>query len=201
MERPEFEVLDEVAADIESTREAWSRLGDFLTDRTLPNRDWISIRGKLYELDDFWPSGQSGYGRRRKRTAAGFTPRNHRGVQESRSCAQILPRRGMGEYALGATFPLLRFPTKGPEAVTRENLTLEHFLDRADLLIEKMDDLKTLHAQAQGEVTLREALHQLKVWGLDRRFSVIKHAIAGPRGGSVSLIKEWKDLFTEVAEP
>ena len=54
MERPEFKVLDEVAADIESTREAWSRLGEFLEEqKDLSNDDWISIRGKLYELDDF----------------------------------------------------------------------------------------------------------------------------------------------------
>ena len=54
MERPEFPVLDEVAADIEVTREAWSRIGDFNKERNeLAGRDWILIRGKLYEFDDF----------------------------------------------------------------------------------------------------------------------------------------------------
>ena len=202
MERPEFEVLDEVAADIESTREAWSRLGDFLTEqKDLANRDWISIRGKLYELDDFLAKWTERV--RSEEEKDGVAVLLLETIEEYKKAVPALKFcRGEGWESThwAQLFSLLRFPTKGPEAVTRENLTLEHFLDRADLLIEKMDDLKTLHAQAQGEVTLREALHQLKVWGLDRRFSVIKHAIAGPRGGSVSLIKEWKDLFTEVAD-
>ena len=51
MERPEFPMLDEAAADIEQTREAWSRLGDFLVEqKNLSTRDWISIRGKLYAV-------------------------------------------------------------------------------------------------------------------------------------------------------
>ena len=47
-------MLDEVAADIEVTREAWSRIGDFNKEQNEPfDRDWILIRGKLYEFDDF----------------------------------------------------------------------------------------------------------------------------------------------------
>ena len=69
-------------------------------------------------------------------------------------------------------FSMLRFPTKGPEAVTRENLTLQHFLDRAELLIEKLDDLKKLHSQAQGEVTLRGAS---STEGLGSRSAVLHH--------------------------
>ena len=53
MQRPEFPVLDEVAADIEQTREAWSRLGDFLVEqKNLSNRldlhPWEVVRaGRL----------------------------------------------------------------------------------------------------------------------------------------------------------
>ena len=202
MERPEFKVLDEVAADIESTREAWSRLGEFLEEqKDLSNRDWISIRGKLYELDDFLAKWTDRV--RSEEEKDGVAVLLLETIEEYRKAIPALKFcRGEGWESShwAQLFSLLRFPTKGPEAVTRENLTLQHFLDRADLLIEKTDELKTLHAQAQGEVTLREALHQLKVWGLDRRFALIKHTIAGPRGGTVSLIKEWKDLFTEVAD-
>ena len=202
MERPEFKVLDEVAADIESTREAWSRLGEFLEEqKDLSNRDWISIRGKLYELDDFLAKWTERVRSEEEKDSVAVLLLET--IEEYRKAIPALKFcRGEGWESShwAQLFSLLRFPTKGPEAVTRENLTLQHFLDRADLLIEKMDELKTLHAQAQGEVTLREALHQLKVWGLDRRFALIKHTIAGPRGGTVSLIKEWKDLFTEVAD-
>ena len=202
MPRPKFSILDDVAVDIESTKTAWGRFGEFINERNgLSNRDWISIRGRLYELDDFMAK----WGERVRES-------------ESKDAIAVLLLEQIDEYKRALPglkfcrgegwesshwaqlFSILRFPTKGPEAVTRENLTLQHFLDKADLLIEKADELKTLHSQAQGEVTLREALHQLKVWGLDRNFSLISHTMQGPKGGIVSLIKEWKDLFTEVAD-
>ena len=202
MERPEFPVLDEVAADIEVTREAWSRIGDFNKERNeLAGRDWILIRGKLYEFDDFLAKwDQKVRSSENKDAVAVMLLEQIEEYKKALPALKFCRGEGWEGSHWAQLFSMLRFPTKGPEAVTRENLTLQHFLDRAELLIEKLDDLKKLHSQAQGEVTLREALHQLKVWGLDRRFSTIKHNIAGPRGGSVSLIKDWKDLFTEVAD-
>jgi dynein heavy chain 2 len=202
MERPEFSVLDEVAADIESTREAWSRFGDFMTERAeLTGRDWIAIRGKLYELDDFLAKWAEKVRSTEKKDAVAVLLLEQ--IEAYKRCIPALKFcRGEGWESShwAQLFSMLRFPTKGPEAVSRENLTLQHFLDKADLLIEKTEDLKTLHAQAQGEVTLREALHQLKVWGLDRRFALVTQAVAGPKGGTISLIKEWKEILTEVGD-
>ena len=202
MERPEFPVLDEVAADIEQTREAWSRLGDFLVEqKNLSTRDWISIRGKLYELDDFLAKwSDRARSDEEKDGVAVLLLETIEEYKKAMPALKFCRGEGWESTHWAQLFSLLQFPTKGPEAVSRENLTLQHFLDKADLLIDKMDELKTLHAQAQGEVTLREALHQLKVWGLDRRFALVTHAVSGRRGGTVSLIKEWKDLFTEVAD-
>lgn len=52
-------------------------------------------------------------------------------------------------------FNLLGMPTKGPNAVSVETLTVDHFLDKADMLAKHGEQVKQLHAQAQGEVTLR----------------------------------------------
>eukprot|EP00959_Pyramimonas_sp_CCMP1952_P036974 773800-Pyramimonas_sp.AAC.2 len=69
-------------------------------------------------------------------------------------------------------FALLKMPTKGPSAVSVESLTVDHFLDAADALAANGDAVKHLHAQAQGEVTLREAIRQLEMWGLERVFTL-----------------------------
>ncbi len=47
-------------------------------------------------------------------------------------------------------FAMLGMPMKGPDAVTRDNLTLRHFLDKADALIAKMEEIKKLDAQARS---------------------------------------------------
>ena len=64
-------------------------------------------------------------------------------------------------------------PTKGPNAVTKENLTVDHFLDKADMLVKHGDEIKHLHAQAQGEFTLREAIRTLQIWGFERDFTLM----------------------------
>ena len=58
--------------------------------------------------------------------------------------------------------------TKGAEdRVTVESLTLGHFLDKADVLKQNEAALKNLAAQARGEVTIREALQEINVWGAE----------------------------------
>jgi len=161
MERPEFPVLDEVAANIEVTREAWSRIGDFNKERNeLAGRDWILIRGKLYEFDDFLAKwDQKVRSSENKDAVAVMLLEQIEEYKKALPALKFCRGEGWEGSHWAQLFSMLRFPTKGPEAVTRENLTLQHFLDRAELLIEKLDDLKKLHSQAQGEVTLREALH------------------------------------------
>ena len=172
-----------------------------MEQKNLSTRDWISIRGKLYELDDFLAKwSDRARSDEEKDGVAVLLLETIEEYKKAMPALKFCRGEGWESTHWAQLFSLLQFPTKGPEAVSRENLTLQHFLDKADLLIDKMDELKTLHAQAQGEVTLREALHQLKVWGLDRRFALVTHAVSGRRGGTVSLIKEWKDLFTEVAD-
>ena len=54
--------------------------------------------------------------------------------------------------------------------------------------------LRELHAQARGEVTIRDALKELEVWGAETEFSLAEHA------SGISLIKDWKDVMTSVGD-
>lgn len=68
-------------------------------------------------------------------------------------------------------FQMLGFKTSGPNAISKETVTLTHFLNVADLLVKQADAIKALDAQAQGESMLRKALAELKLWGLQREFA------------------------------
>ena len=59
--------------------------------------------------------------------------------------------------------------------------------------------LKDLHARAQGEVVLREALQELRVWAQETEFTLVEHECDGGRPGT-HLIKEWKDTLTQVGD-
>ena len=90
-------------------------------------------------------------------------------------------------------FQILGFPAKGPDAVQVDNLALSHFLGKAAAILEKTEEIKALHAQAQGEVTIKEAIQQLEVWGYDRQFALLLHEFPDGRR-HVALIKEWKEI-------
>ena len=63
------------------------------------------------------------------------------------------------------------------------------------------EDIKELDSQAQGESVLRKALDELNVWGYDRSFTLTEHvSTAGGGSRRTSLIKEWKDILTEVGD-
>jgi dynein heavy chain 2 len=46
-------------------------------------------------------------------------------------------------------FNLLGLKTNGPNAVSKETVTLAHFLDVADAVVKNADSIKSLDAQAQ----------------------------------------------------
>lgn len=48
---------------------------------------------------------------------------------------------------------------------------------------------------------LRKALDELNAWGYDRRFNLVEHvSTAGGGSRRTVLIKEWKDILTEVGD-
>ena len=52
-------------------------------------------------------------------------------------------------HPLAQLFTLIGLKTNGPLAVSKETVTLAHFLDVADAIVKNVDAIKTLDAQAQ----------------------------------------------------
>lgn len=53
-----------------------------------------------------------------------------------------------------------------------------------------------LNARAQGEVTIREAIRELELWGAAATFSLAEYQ--DHQGQKVQLIKDWKDVVNQV---
>jgi len=201
IEEPHFPTLTEVSNDIQQTKTAWKRLNEFAEEKEgFSRRDWISIRGKIYEFEDFlgkWSDKLKGTAS--KDPVALIILKE---VESFRKCLPMLTFvRGDGweRTHWAQLFSLMAFPSKGADAVSLDNLNLGHFLNKADRLFAKADEVKALHVQAQGEVSIREALQQLEAWGLDREFVLLRHQL-GDGTQHVALIKEWKETMTDVAD-
>lgn len=87
-----------------------------------------------------------------------------------------------------------------PRGVEKHNLTVGHFLDAFPVLEQPatLQFVKTLHARAQGEVTIREALQELRAWTETAELSLLMpdDDSSGPNSGRprVPIIKDWKNL-------
>ena len=65
------------------------------------------------------------------------------------------------------------------------------------LLSGNADNLKELYSRAQGEVSIREALRELDLWGAGANFCLTGYMDSAAK--ELSIIKDWKELVNQVS--
>jgi len=70
-----------------------------------------------------------------------------------------------------------------------------HFIEAKNVVLRQAKVLKGLAARAQGEVTIREAIEELKLWTEQQQFELTIHETDTKK---LSLIKGWKNLIAAV---
>ncbi|KAG1663699.1 hypothetical protein FOA52_013267 [Chlamydomonas sp. UWO 241] len=199
-----LDALEAVAADVAVTKAAWDRYAEFLKERNeMANRDWLSMRDQVWKIEDFltkWSKACEGKGKD-DAIAAILT-------QEIDTYQRCLPHlktsmRGAGweDTHWLQLFKMIGLKTDGPTGLTKETVTLAHFLDVADAIVLNLDAIKKLDAQALGESMMRKALAELKLWGLQREFELTVMEAQGPsKAKKTPLIKEWRNVMAEVGD-
>ena len=86
-----------------------------------------------------------------------------------------------------------------PKNLSLNELTMAHFLS-ADTakMIKKAKDIDALAARAQGEVNIREAIEELKVWCENTEFELLPYETS--QQVHTVLIKGWKKIFTQISD-
>jgi dynein heavy chain 2 len=64
-------------------------------------------------------------------------------------------------------------------------------------MIKKQKEIKELSDRAMGEVTIREAVNELRVWCENTEFILTEH---NSNNRQTPLIKEWKEVMTQVSD-
>ena len=106
-------------------------------------------------------------------------------------------RKVTGELFEKEHWMLLFSKLKLPSDVTLATLTLQHFIDAQPEMMAQKKEINFLAARAQGEVTIRDAVQELRVWAEETEFSVIQHETTSRK---TYLIKDWKDIFTKISD-
>ena len=82
---------------------------------------------------------------------------------------------------------------KMPKEVTFDNMIFGNLVDSVPTMIAKQKELKDLVDRAQGEVTIREAINELRIWCDSTEFVLTEYA---SNNRTTPLVKEWKEVMT-----
>ncbi|KAA0149393.1 hypothetical protein FNF29_05946 [Cafeteria roenbergensis] len=199
MEPPQWGHFDEAKEEVGVAVKSWSVMREYRAARDgFAKEDWLGFRSRIFELQDFaaeWMAKCRG-------DAA------HDGIKARIALeCDLLRKASTGfKYARGEPFrdehwtvALMKLGL--PRGVRADSLTVGQMLAEPVLkaLAEQAAFLKDLNARAQGEVTIREALQELRAWTETCEFQLHEHTSLAT-GKVTPVIREWADTFTEIGD-
>lgn len=85
-----------------------------------------------------------------------------------------------------------------PKGVSISELNVGHFLGVSQNIVGHLAQIKELNNRALGEVTIREAIQELDLWGAGATFILTDYQDGN--GNTIKLIKEWKDMLAQLGD-
>ncbi|XP_025088458.1 cytoplasmic dynein 2 heavy chain 1-like isoform X3 [Pomacea canaliculata] len=195
LKEPDFVAVEELKLDIEQYEGMWSLYEEFnggLQD--MAKEDWISFRSKTYLFEEFLGGW---YEKLKTRATTTMTVRLQRDIDTYKNILPVLKWvRGepLSQDHWMELFRLLQMP----RGTTLEKLTFGNILASSELIIKNAETLKELNQRAQGEVTIREAIRELELWGAGAMFSLTEYEDSHKK--KLNIIKDWKDLVNQVGD-
>ncbi|KAF7250799.1 Cytoplasmic dynein 2 heavy chain 1 [Varanus komodoensis] len=196
LEVPDFSLADEVHRDIECCAEVWALYEQFYEGfQEKANEDWITFRSKTYLFEEFLLNWHEKLRKIEEHTI--MTVKLQKEVDKYKMTLPIL-KYVRGEH-LSPDHWLDLFRILGlPRGTSLENLLFGDLLKVADVIVERAAELKDLNSRAHGEVTIREALRELELWGVGAVFTLTDYEDS--QGRMIKLIKDWKDIVNQVGD-
>ena len=159
----------------------------------MEKEDWLSFRGKIYNLNEFLSTWSGVIQKKERNVVTNYL----RTLVDKYKQGYPLLKNLVGEAFEKEHWKTLFFLLKLEKDVTIEKLQFLHFISNIDQILHKKNEIKELCARAQGEVTIREAIHELRIWCDTAEFQLVDHV---QNARSTPLIKEWKEIMTQVSD-
>ncbi|KAF1521633.1 Cytoplasmic dynein 2 heavy chain 1, partial [Eudyptes sclateri] len=196
LEEPDLSLSKVVCQDIKSCAGVWASYEEFYQGfQEKAKEDWITFRSKTYLFEEFLFNWHDKMRKMEEHTI--MTVKLQKEVDKYKMIIPLL-KYIRGEH-LSADHWLDLFRLLGlPRGTTLEGLLFGDLLKVADAIIEKATELKDLNCRAQGEVTIREALRELELWGVGAVFTLTDYEDS--QGKTIRLIKDWKDIVNQVGD-
>ncbi|XP_038123892.1 cytoplasmic dynein 2 heavy chain 1 [Cyprinodon tularosa] len=196
LEPPDFSLAEETKRDMDEHSQMWGLYEEWhqgFTEKA--QEDWITFRSKTYVFEEFLFAWRDRLRKLKKPTVMSVKLQGE--VDKYKNMVPVL-KYVRGEH-LSQDHWLDMFRLLGlPRGTTLERLTFNDLLGVAHTITEKALELKDLNSRAQAEVSIREALRELDLWGAAAIFTLTEYTDSS--GRMLSLIKDWKDIVNQVGD-
>lgn len=198
--KPNFTELRRTVKDVEATSKMWSMYDDFEDQlQKLRSEDWLTFRSHTYQFNDFikgWKNtleSCDASANSKDSAIAEYLSGLLRDWEKVLSLLKVIRGDGWMTEHWNEMFRLIDIP----KGMTSTELRFGDILDHHVKVIAKEVELKQLQSRAQGEIQLREALQDLRSWGLEAVFTLVTPTDLKI---NVKLITEWKEIMTQVSD-
>jgi dynein heavy chain 2 len=192
---PKLAFYSKMKDEIDEQQEAWSLFDDFNKELgEFKKEEWLTFRKqKYFAFQDFF----LGYGEKLRQAPKSVVQRFILEQIEEFKKAWPLIKLCTGESFEKEHWRKLISMLKMPKEVTFDNMIFGNIVDSVPTLILKTKDLKELVDRALGEVTIREAINELRIWCDSTEFELTEYK---SNDRTTPLVKEWKEIITAVSD-
>ncbi|XP_062329494.1 dynein cytoplasmic 2 heavy chain 1 [Osmerus eperlanus] len=193
---PDLSLAQEILQDMEQCSSMWSLYEEWHQGfQEKAQEDWITFRSRTYLFEEFLFMWQDRLRKLEQHTSMSVKLQGE--VDKYKSVIPVL-KYVRGEH-LSQDHWLDLFRLLGlPRGTTLERLTFSDLLSVASTITDKALELKDLNSRAQAEVTIREALRELDLWGAGAAFTLTEYTDSSTH--TLTLIKDWKDIVNQVGD-
>uniref|UniRef100_A0AAY5E9K0 Cytoplasmic dynein 2 heavy chain 1 n=1 Tax=Electrophorus electricus TaxID=8005 RepID=A0AAY5E9K0_ELEEL len=193
---PDMSLAYDTLRDLQECSDMWAFYEQFQQGlEHSAQQDWITFRSKTYEFEEFLFTWHE-----RLRKVEAHTTMSvmlQKEVDKYKGLVPVL-KYVRGEH-LSQDHWLDLFRMLGlPRGTTLEKLLFRDLLNVTHTIVDKALELKDLNSRAHAEVSIREALRELELWGAGVSFSLSEYRDSA--GDPVSLIRDWRDVVTQVGD-
>lgn len=173
--------------------------------RELTSMDWLSFRPKLFELGDLadkWSRDERLVQSRGKSSTSEPIRRatlESDWIQAAMPGLKLMKGEAFQTQHWARAFACAGLPTSTRiESLQAEDLVRGPVL-RSLMDSERMKELKSIVAQAQGEITIRETLNESKAWLESARLQFTDYESPAD-GTKVPVVKSWQEVFADLGD-
>jgi len=194
-EKPQFAYYDKLKEELVEQEEAWRLFDEFEQQLAeFGKEEWLTFRKKgFFAFQDFFLQ----FGEKLKQRNKDVVVRYLLAEIENFKQAWPLIKLCVGESFEREHWRRLITMLDMPKDVTFDNMKFKHLIDAVPEMLKRSKELKELSDKAQGEVTIREAIRELRVWCDSAEFQLTDYEA---NGRTTPLIKEWKEVMTQVSD-